>query len=141
PLETDKTITMWMPLVDATPEMGTMMFADGSHRDGFIGIDEQISEFSEAFFEGYVRGRGFPITKGRALSAGDATFHLGWTLHRAPGNATERPREAMTVIYYADGAAVSRPRNPFQEADRLAWLAGLEPGRPAAGPLNPVLFP
>jgi ectoine hydroxylase-related dioxygenase (phytanoyl-CoA dioxygenase family) len=141
PLETDKTITMWMPLVDATPEMGTMVFADGSHRDGFVEIGEQISEFSEAFFEGYVSGRRFPITKGRALSAGDATFHLGWTLHRAPGNETERPREAMTVIYYADGTLVSEPKNSFQEADRRAWLAGLEPGRPAAGPLNPVLFP
>ncbi len=141
PLDTDKTITMWMPLTDATPEMGTMEFADGSHRDGFVEIGEQISEFSEAFFEGFVRGRGFPITKGRRLQAGDATFHLGWTLHRAPGNATDRPREAMTIIYFADGARVSEPANAFQEADRRAWLDGLEPGAPAAGALNPVLFP
>jgi ectoine hydroxylase-related dioxygenase (phytanoyl-CoA dioxygenase family) len=30
PLATDNTITMWMPLVDVTPEMGTMHFASGS---------------------------------------------------------------------------------------------------------------
>lgn len=30
PLDTDDTITMWMPLVDVSPEMGTMRFASGS---------------------------------------------------------------------------------------------------------------
>ncbi len=141
PLDTDRTITLWMPLAEATPEMGTMEFADGSHEDGFVEIGEQISEFSEAFFEGYVRGRRFPVTPGRRMAAGDATFHLGWTLHRAPGNATDRPRVAMTIIYFADGVLVAEPRNAFQEADRRAWLDGLEPGSLAAGPLNPILFP
>jgi ectoine hydroxylase-related dioxygenase (phytanoyl-CoA dioxygenase family) len=32
PLATDQTITLWMPLVDVTPDMGTMHFASGSHR-------------------------------------------------------------------------------------------------------------
>ncbi|MCX7801014.1 MAG: phytanoyl-CoA dioxygenase family protein [Fimbriimonadales bacterium] len=141
PLDTPNTITLWMALVDASPEMGTMEFADGSQEDGFVEIGEQISEFSEAFFEGYVRGRRFPVTKGRHLRAGDATFHYGWTLHRAPGNPTSVTREAMTIIYYADGARVTEPRNSFQENDRNAWLGGLPPGSRADGPLNPVLFP
>ena len=29
PLDTDNTVTMWMPLVDASPAMGTMRFASG----------------------------------------------------------------------------------------------------------------
>jgi hypothetical protein len=47
----------------------------------------------------------------------------------------------MTVIYYADGATVSPPANDNQEADRQTWLDGIAAGHPAAGPLNPVLFP
>src|SRR5437868_6651386 len=31
PLDTDKTITMWMPLVDIAPEVGSMTFVSGSH--------------------------------------------------------------------------------------------------------------
>ena len=34
PLDTLNTITMWMPLVDITPEMGIMSFASGSQKDG-----------------------------------------------------------------------------------------------------------
>src|ERR1051325_4920558 len=37
PLDTDNTITMWMPLIDATEEMGTMTFASRSHKEGFLG--------------------------------------------------------------------------------------------------------
>jgi hypothetical protein len=47
----------------------------------------------------------------------------------------------MTIIYYPDGTEVTTPVNDFQEADRKTWLSSLEPGSPAAGPLNPVLFP
>src|ERR1051325_673986 len=37
PLGTDNTITMWMSLVDAAEEMGTMTFASRSHKEGFLG--------------------------------------------------------------------------------------------------------
>lgn len=49
PLATDNTITMWMPLVDVTPEMGTMHFASGSHKNGYLG-EQPISDESEAKF-------------------------------------------------------------------------------------------
>ena len=37
PLDTDRTITMWMPLVDVPPEIGSMTFVSGSHRLGYLG--------------------------------------------------------------------------------------------------------
>ena len=47
PLSTDQTITMWMPLVDVPSSVGTMTFASGSHRLGFLG-SYAISDESEA---------------------------------------------------------------------------------------------
>ena len=49
-------------------------------------------------------------------------------------------REVMTVIYYADGARVGPLDHPARRFDRDVWLAGCEPGEPAAGRLNPVLY-
>lgn len=141
PLDSPRTVTMWMPLVDIDATMGSMSFADGSGANGFIPTPNQISDESEAFFDGYVKDQGFPVTGGGAMAAGDATFHSGWCLHRAPGNVTDRVREVMTVIYFPDGTPVAAPKNDFQKADHEVWLASIEPGQPAASPLNPVVYP
>ena len=74
------------------------------------------------------------------MAPGDASFHAGWTLHRAGPNRSDRMREAMTIIYYADGTRVGPLDHPARRFDRDAWLAGCKPGELAAGPLNPVLF-
>lgn len=139
PLATNLTLTMWMPLVDVTPEMGTMHFASGSHREGYLG-DTPISDDSEAKFEDYIRGKGFPIVPGAAMAAGDATFHYGWTLHGAPGNSSDRTREVMTIIWYADGTRVGPLDNANRERDRDRWLPGLKPGDLAASELNPLVY-
>lgn len=137
PLDTDNTVTMWMPLVDVTPEMGSMHFASGSHRDGYLG-DMPISDESEGRFEEFIRERNFRIVPGPAMKAGDATFHYGWTLHGAPGNSTPRTREVMTVIWFADGARVTEPDNFNRARDLERWLPGLKPGDLAASALNPI---
>lgn len=139
PLVTDHTITMWMPLVDVTPEMGTMHFASGSHRDGYLG-DLPISDESEMKFEQFIKKRGYTRVPGVALAAGDATFHYGWTLHGAPGNACTRTREVMTLIWYPDGTRVGPLDNDSRKRDRDRWLPGLEPGALAASALNPLVF-
>jgi hypothetical protein len=139
PLATNNTITMWMPLVELTPEMGTMHFASGSHREGYLG-DLPISDVSEAKFEDYIRSKGYPMVPGVAMGAGDATFHYGWTLHGAPGNSTNRTREVMTVIWYEDGTRVGPLDNANRERDRDRWLPGLKPGDLAACELNPLVF-
>lgn len=141
PLDTEATVTMWMPLVDIDSTMGSMSFADHSGAEGFIRIPNEISDESEAFFTEYVSEKAFPITGGGAMAAGDATFHSGWCLHRAPGNVTDRVREVMTVIYYPDGTPVAEPQNEFQKADHRVWLNSIAPGQPADGPLNPVVYP
>jgi len=139
PLDTDNTITMWMPLLDLMPDMGTMRFVTGSHRDGYLG-DLPISDESEAKFEEYIRSRGYTIAEGVEMAAGDATFHYGWTLHGAPGNSTARTREVMTIIWFADGARVTEPDNFNRRRDLERWMPGLVPGDLAASELNPLLF-
>ena len=73
------------------------------------------------------------------MRAGDATFHQGNTLHKAPGNASGTMREVMTIIYYADGTRVSAPVNDAQEKDRQRWLSSVAPGALAVSGLNPLL--
>lgn len=139
PLDTPHTITMWMPLVDITVEMGMLTFASGSQELGFMG-NLAISDESESALNQVVVDGGYPVTRAVSMRAGDATFHAGWTLHKAPGNSSDLMRQVMTVIYYADGATVSTPRNHNQEADRQRWLGGYEPGTLADSALNPVLY-
>ena len=139
PLMTDNTITMWMPLVEVTYEMGTMHFASGSHKDGYLG-DLPISDKSEAQFEQFIKERGYKEVSGVSMAAGDATFHYGWTLHGAPGNSSQRTREVMTIIWYPDGTLVGLLDNANRERDRDRWLPGLKPGVLAASELNPLVY-
>jgi hypothetical protein len=138
PLDTDDTVTMWMPLVDVPLDMGPMTFASGSHRARDVPA-LPISAEADAALAGYVAARGFPLA-GEALQAGDATFHSGRTLHCARPNRSAARREVMTVIYFADGARLRAPANPFQEADASVFLPGIPPGALAASELNPVLY-
>jgi ectoine hydroxylase-related dioxygenase (phytanoyl-CoA dioxygenase family) len=137
PLDTDRTVTMWMALVDVSLEMGPMTFASGSHGAKDVPM-LPISAEADAALARYVAARGFPIA-GEALRAGDATFHSGRTLHSARPNRSAARREVMTVIYFADGARLRVPDNPFQEADARVFLPGVKPGEPAASELNPLL--
>jgi ectoine hydroxylase-related dioxygenase (phytanoyl-CoA dioxygenase family) len=138
PLDTDKTITMWMPLIDITPNMGPMTFVSESNRGGYL-APLQISDESEDYFERLVRERGWRTSESTFMAAGDATFHTGWTLHRASPNTTGKMREVMTIIYYADGTRVS-PIHAGNEADLKRWLPGAREGDVAASPLNPLLY-
>lgn len=139
PLSTSNTITMWMPLMDITEDMGMLTFASTSHREGFVG-NLAISDESESAIEELISERQYPVTRPKTMNAGDATWHYGWTLHNAPGNLSAVTREVITIIYYADGAIVTEPKNEHQENDRNRWLKGIAPGKAAASDLNPLVF-
>src|SRR6201991_605430 len=53
PLDTTDTVTLWMPLVDITVDMGMLTFASGSHRQGIV-LDQKISDESESNYRKYV---------------------------------------------------------------------------------------
>lgn len=138
PLDTDRTITMWMPLVDVSAEVGSMVFADGSHKLGDL-RGQAISDASDAEFASLIEERGFTTTTYGAMRAGDATFHAGWTVHSAGPNPSDQLRTVMTVIYMADGARVVEHCSPAQELDRQRWLGNRAPGSLADHEDNPLL--
>jgi ectoine hydroxylase-related dioxygenase (phytanoyl-CoA dioxygenase family) len=139
PLDTDKTITMWMPLVPISPEVGTMTFASGTHKLGYVNR-QAISDESHTTLGQYIEARDIPQVNYGGMAAGDATFHAGWTMHSAPGNPTEYLRKVMTIIYMADGVRVAEPDSTVRENDLRQCLPGCKPGDIAASPLNPLVY-
>lgn len=139
PVDTDNTVTMWMPLVDLTAEMGMLTFASRSHNTGYLGT-LPISDESEEQFNEYIREQGMEVHRAPSMKAGDATFHYGWNLHSAPGNAGDRMREVMTIIWVADGCRVTEPINDNQKRDITRWMTGLKPGDLVASELNPLAY-
>jgi hypothetical protein len=138
PVDTDHTITMWMPLADIGSEMGSMSFASGSHQLGDVAAGS-ISDDSHESIGALLVEHGLHLVTHGAMAGGDATFHAGWTLHSAPANPAETDRPVMTVIYVADGARITPP-TPQQELD-MGWLGGRQPGEPVDSELNPLVWP
>ncbi|MDX1500781.1 MAG: phytanoyl-CoA dioxygenase family protein [Thermoanaerobaculia bacterium] len=140
PLETERLVTMWLPLVDVSHEMGVVAYASGSHREGFLGFKPDRAD-AEEDHPRFVRRLGYPIWKPGQVMAGDATYHHGWVVHGAYANRSDRMREVVVVIYYPDGTRIVEPSNEFQKrAIRYMWGEAAKPGELAAGPTNPVVY-
>ena len=115
PLASDNVVTVWVALSDVSPSDGTLMFANGSHlgnpNDGVtargLPLANRVASVRH-HTDDDLASRGYTIVPPRALRAGDATAHLGWTFHRAPPNTGRRSRPALAVTFYADGERVPR---------------------------------
>lgn len=139
PLDTDNTITLWMPLVPISEEVGSMTFASESHKLGYVS-KIVISDESHTTLQQFIEHKGLDTLSYGAMEAGDATFHAGWTLHSAPGNPTETMREVMTIIYFADGVRLLEPDTNARKSDMARWTPGLKAGDLAEGPLVPLIY-
>lgn len=140
PLDTEKMCTIWMPLVDITPQMGALSFATGSHRFPFLD-DMGISEGAQAHFDRIVAEKGLPLVT-HTMKAGDATVHAGWTLHTALGNGGTYTREVSAVSYYNDGVRVfpEEKMNSARWNDLEVCVPGAKPGDVAATEMNPLVY-
>lgn len=139
PLETPHTITLWMPLVPIPAEVGTMTFASGTNKLGYVN-KQVISDESHKTLAQFIEGKGISQISYGAMEAGDATFHAGWTMHSAPGNLTDHMRKVMTVIYMADGIRIAEPDSHARVNDLARWFPGCKAGDLAASPLNPLAY-
>jgi ectoine hydroxylase-related dioxygenase (phytanoyl-CoA dioxygenase family) len=139
PIDTHNTITMWMPLVDIDVDMGMLTFASGSQKNGSV-FDYEISDESEKEFDNYVHKNKYEVTRAQTMKAGDATWHYGFTIHNAPGNKSDTMREVFTIIYLADDAKITEPKNAWQKNDLKTWLMDKAIGTSADSELNPLVL-
>ena len=82
----------------------------------------------------------FPVTKPVPMAAGDATFHAGWTLHRAMPNTSNQMREVMTIIFFADGSRLLEPHYQERKSPFESLFLGLGPGDAAASDMTPIVY-
>ena len=138
PLDTDKTITAWIPL-QATPlELGPLEFSAGSHRI-VEGRNLEISDESEQQIEQKLRVTDFKHVI-EAFDVGEISFHSGWVFHRAGANSTSQMRKVMTIIYMDRDMRLKSPENQNQINDWNTWCPGAVIGEVINSPLNPILF-
>lgn len=138
PLDTDKTITAWIPLQVTPLELGPLEFSAGSHRI-VEGRNLEISDESERQIEQKLRVTDFKHVI-EPFDAGEISFHSGWIFHRAGANSTSQIRKVMTVIYMDRDMRLKSPENQNQINDWNTWCPGAAIGEVVNSPLNPVLF-
>ena len=138
PLETDKTITAWIPL-QATPlELGPLEFSAGSHQI-VEGRDLEISDESEKVIQQKLRVTNFKHVI-EPFDLGEVSFHSGWVFHRAGANTTNEMRKVMTVIYMDKDMVLKNPDNKNQINDWNTWCTGAKIGEIINTPLNPIIY-
>jgi ectoine hydroxylase-related dioxygenase (phytanoyl-CoA dioxygenase family) len=138
PLESDKTITAWMPL-QATPlEMGPLEFSAGSHLI-VEGRDLEISDESELAIQQKLRVTDFKHVI-EAFDLGEVSFHSGWLFHRAGANNSDKMRRVITIIYMDKEMKLKVPENENQIKDWKTWCPGAKIAEVIETPINPLLF-
>jgi len=138
PLETDKTITVWIPL-QATPlEMGPLEFSAGSHTI-VEGRELEIGDESEEIIQKKLRVTDFKHVI-EPFDIGEISFHSGWVFHRAGANVTNQMRKVMTVIYMDKDMILKNPENKNQIHDWNTWCPGAKVGEIINSHINPILY-
>ena len=138
PLDTENTVTAWIPL-QATPlNYGPLEFSAGSNKLT-AGRDKQISDESQAFLEAELKRHAFNHVV-EPFDVGEISFHRGWLYHRAGPNVSGNMRKVMTMIYMDIDTVLKSPENHNQQADWDTWCPGATVGEIVNTPLNPVLY-
>jgi ectoine hydroxylase-related dioxygenase (phytanoyl-CoA dioxygenase family) len=138
PVETEKTVTAWIPLHAVPLEHGPLMFSVGRQRIK-IGRDLEISDDSEKKIDQQLKLSDLPEDES-PFDMGEVSFHLGFTFHRAGPNKLAKAREVMTIIYMDQDMRLIQPRNKHQQADWDTWCPGAKIGEIIDSPLNPVIY-
>lgn len=139
PLDSDKTVTAWIPLQATSLEMGPLEFSAGSHVI-VDGRELAIGDESENIITQRLRVTDFKHVV-EPFDAGEISFHSGWVFHRAGANQTDQMRKVMTIIYMDADMKLKNPENKNQEHDWHTWCPGARVGEIIDTPINPVLFP
>jgi ectoine hydroxylase-related dioxygenase (phytanoyl-CoA dioxygenase family) len=138
PLQTDKTITAWIPLQETPLNMGPLEFSAASHHI-VEGRELAIGDESEVMIQQRLRVTDFKHVI-EAFDLGEISFHSGWVFHRAGANVTSQTRKVMTIIYMDRDMRLKNPENKNQAHDWNTWCPGAKIGEIINSPINPVLY-
>ncbi len=138
PLDSDKTVTAWIPLQAVPLNMGPLEFSAASHQI-VEGRELEIGDESETLIQKRLRVTDFKHVI-EPFDAGEISFHSGWVFHRAGANATSEMRKVMTIIYMDKDMKLKNPDNKNQILDWETWCPGAKVGEIINSPLNPMLF-
>ena len=138
PLETDKTVTAWIPLQAIPFENGPLEFSAGSHQI-VEGRELEIGDESENIIQQKLKVTDYKHVI-EPFDAGEISFHSGWVFHRAGANFSNQMRKVMTIIYMDKDMKLKNPENKNQINDWNTWCPGAGIGEVINSPLNPVLY-
>ena len=138
PLETDKTVTAWIPLQAIPFENGPLEFSAGSHQI-VEGRELEIGDESENIIQQKLKVTDYKHII-EPFDAGEISFHSGWVFHRAGANFSNQMRKVMTIIYMDKDMKIKNPENKNQINDWNTWCPGAGIGEIINSPLNPVLY-
>ena len=139
PLESNKTVTAWIPLTEIPIAMGPLEFSAGSQQL-LEGRQIEIGDESEEKIGKLLRLTDFEQHVS-PYALGEVSFHSGWVFHRAGANTSSMMRKVMTVIYMDGAMKLKQPENKNQERDWHRWCPGAEIGKVIDTPINPILYP
>lgn len=139
PLESNKTVTAWIPLTEIPIAMGPLEFSAGSQQL-LEGRQLEIGDESEEKIGKLLRLTDFEQHVS-PYALGEVSFHSGWVFHRAGANTSSMMRKVMTVIYMDGAMKLKQPENKNQERDWHRWCPGAEIGKVIDTPINPILYP
>lgn len=140
PVDPEQVLTAWIPLQPVEPGMGGLKLVTASHTDGLLGPLD-ISEETEAAFERLIAERGLTVHELPPMVPGDVSFHSGLLVHGAFPNHSDRPRLAVALHCFADGARVAPVRSPHQQRLLSSLGPGLRPGDLAVSAAWPRTWP
>ena len=130
PLDTNRLITLWLPLHNMTRAHGPLRFATGSHTDlNLLFWNEGVRKSEHPFFAYSMIEERFPIAQLGAVGPGDVSAHLGWSvdlrLELDQFSAAERhlaccSRVQALPAFAQDGARrAAKPRG--DDAECASW--------------------
>jgi ectoine hydroxylase-related dioxygenase (phytanoyl-CoA dioxygenase family) len=112
-------LSVWMPLQEATLENGCMHFIPGSHR---LEVQPHHSINNDPRIHGLEADHVDASTAVACpLPAGGATFHLSRTYHYAGANNSDIPRRAYILAFGTKALKRTEPRSfPWMDAKQTA---------------------
>jgi Phytanoyl-CoA dioxygenase (PhyH) len=139
PLDSADVLTAWIPLQPTPREMGPLAFARGAETwrlASGVEFDKHGTSYDRGVSEVF-RARSVEVEDG-PFAAGEMSFHSANCFHTAGANQTTTARMVLATTYFADGVRIVAAPTMIS-GDWRTFVPGAQPGRPVAGPNNPVL--